>query len=149
MLQLFYMYIIYCIVLYVRGMPLYRSHYRCSRDMFDYYERVRIFSREKHIWKTLPDSVNTCEVPYYKAYCISKPFNYSYRLPMKSNHYESITRRNRLGITAGSYTSNRTHPFVKFDILCIPKGNTVIINKTKQNRRSIRYVSKKLYRREL
>jgi hypothetical protein len=160
LLRLFYIYAIYTI-LQVCGFQMYQSRYRCTRDIFDYYDRIGHYlhrhylprhSLEKHTWSKLPDHVSTCEVPYYKAYCISTPFNYLFRLPTISNHYSSIKRITRVeitGLSPGSYTTNRTHPSVKFDILCIPNTKRTMSSINKKNRRVTRFVSKKLSRREL
>jgi hypothetical protein len=132
--QMYYIYVIYFMILYVVGIPLYRSQYRCTRDGFDYYQKIRIFPPEKFNWSKLPDHVNTCTVPYYMSYCISKTFMYSYRLPMLPNHYHTIVR-NIHGIAQGSYKSIPTHPNVLFDLLCLPKVSSTGNKKYKYTKR--------------
>jgi hypothetical protein len=127
MIQFFYIYVIYSVLLQALGLPnMYRLQYRCTRDQFDYYDNVYVLSREnveKHKWLTLPEHINTCEVPYYMAYCVSKPFTYYRRTRMIPNHYHMIPIRNKIGLVSGSYQSTNLHPFILFDILCVPSYN--------------------------
>jgi hypothetical protein len=146
MIQLFYIYVIYSVLLQVLGLPNYRLQYRCTRDQFDYYDNVYVLSREnveKRTWTTLPEHMNTCEVPYYMAYCVSTPFTYYRRTRMIPNHYHTISIRNKIGLVSGSYQSMNRHPSILFDVLCIPTYH----HSLRKRYRNSTYIHRKRYSR--
>lgn len=89
--------------------------YRCTLDEFDYYDTVDSAIVHR-IWYPFPESIRTCSVPYYMAYCSDRPIHYSYRLPKISNHAHDILLPN----VSGSYFFQPIHTMIHLEVLCIP-----------------------------